>query len=105
MFLYPSYRVFEVDPLSMLPVDYVQYKLNLTLANSQPDVEPIWEVRYRATDLFNVTNLYEMEKIKSFISSFETNADNYNKMAAAFFTEGPLMSLYVNKKGKLVVNL
>jgi hypothetical protein len=100
MFLNPSYRVFEIDSNSKFPVDYIQYKFNLTLANSQPDITPIWEVRYRATQLYNVTNLTELKLLKNFIDTLDTNKENYLKVVSAFFTEGPLYNLYVDKKGK-----
>ncbi|RYD75208.1 MAG: hypothetical protein EOP55_13905 [Sphingobacteriales bacterium] len=43
----PSFRVFEIDADTKLPVNYYQYRLNLTKANSQDPSEPLqWDIAY-----------------------------------------------------------
>jgi len=43
----PSFRVFEVDADTKIPVNYYQYRLNLTHANSQkPNEDLQWDIAY-----------------------------------------------------------
>jgi hypothetical protein len=92
-YLNPSFRVFEVDSNTKIIKDYLQYRLNLTLANSRSE-DPVWDVSYRATEFFNVTSLNDVYKIKEFVSKIDTDIDIYTKVCKAFFTDGPQFQEY-----------
>jgi hypothetical protein len=86
-----------------MPVDYIQYKFNITDANLYPDLKPEWEIRYRATEFFGINNLSELNRIKSFIQTIDSNTANYLKIASAFFTEGPMYDVYTISKRNIKI--
>jgi hypothetical protein len=86
--LNPSFRLFEIDPESKFPVDYLQYRMNLIEANKSDD-PPKWEPKYRATEYFNLENLTQIEKIKNFVLQIENDEEIYKKAIEAFFSGGP----------------
>ena len=63
----PSFRQFIIDSNTKNLIDYEQYRLNITDANSKGVAE--WYIAYNATGLFNVTDLTELDKI------FKINVD------------------------------
>ena len=93
----PSFRVFEVDPLTKFPIDYLQYRLNLEEANKGNN-PPKWEAKYRATEFYQVENLTQIEKIKQYVLNIENDEDTYNQSLEAFFAGGPQHISY--KEGK-----
>jgi hypothetical protein len=90
MYLNPSFRIFEVDAESKFPLDYIQYRLNLTKAN-QLISDPEWDISYRATQHFNVKDLTDFEGIKKFVNSIMTDKNAYERAKRAFFADGPLI--------------
>lgn len=54
-FLYPSYRIYLLDPKSYALVDYEQYRFNLEEANEK-DI-PSWRLSYKFKDYYNVSDL------------------------------------------------
>ena len=63
----PSFRQFIIDSNTKNIIDYEQYRLNLTDANENGIAD--WYIVYKATKLFNVTDLTELDKI------FKINVD------------------------------
>ena len=63
----PSFRQFIIDSNTKNIIDYEQYRLNITDANEKGIAE--WYITYKATSLFNVTDLTELDKI------FKINVD------------------------------
>ena len=61
--IFPSFRQYYIDSSTMQVIDYEQYRLNLTDANLK-GVDN-WYLSYNAKELFNVTDLTELEKIFS----------------------------------------
>ena len=59
--IFPSFRQYYIDSSTMQVIDYEQYRLNLTDANLK-GVDN-WYLSYTASELFNVTDLTELEKI------------------------------------------
>jgi hypothetical protein len=87
-YLNPSFRVFEIDPDTKFPVDYLQYRMNLDEANKSDD-PPKWEAKYRATEYFGLENLTEIEKIRNFVLKIESDEEINEKVLEAFFSGGP----------------
>ena len=63
----PSFRQFIIDSNTKNLIDYEQYRLNLTDSNAKGVAD--WYITYYATQLFNVTDLTELDKI------FKINVD------------------------------
>ena len=64
---HPSFRQFIIDSNTKNIIDYEQYRLNITEANEKNEAN--WFITYKATELFNVTDLTELDKI------FKINVD------------------------------
>jgi len=93
----PSFRLFEIDSNSKMPIDYLQYRMNLTAANMDEINPPKWEISYKATEMFQVDSLNDVDQISSFIHSLKTDDDAYDRTCKAFFTDGPQYEANVNK--------
>ena len=63
----PSFRQFIIDSNTKNVIDYEQYRLNITEANLNGIAN--WYITYKATEMFNVTDLTELDKI------FKINVD------------------------------
>ena len=61
--LNPSFRLYIIDTETKQIKDYEQYRLNLTDSNLNGEAN--WYLSYTATELFNVTDLTEREKMCS----------------------------------------
>ena len=59
----PSFRQYLIDSNTKQIADYEQYRLNLTEANLKGEAN--WYLSHTGTQLFNVTDLTEMEKMCS----------------------------------------
>ena len=64
---HPSFRQFILDSNTKNVIDYEQYRLNITEANEKGVAN--WFITYKATELFNVTDLTKLDKI------FKINVD------------------------------
>jgi hypothetical protein len=82
--------------------DYYQYRMNITLANLNPHKNPSWEEVYKASDLFEIDDLSQVEKINSFVKNLLNNETSYLKMCKAFFTEGPQISYCYDRKNGIL---
>lgn len=61
--IFPSFRQYYIDSNTKQVIDYDQYRLNLTDANLK-GVDK-WYLSYTASELFNVTDLTELDKVFS----------------------------------------
>ena len=61
--LNPSFRQYIIDSKTKQIIDYEQYRLNLTDANLKGEAN--WYLSHKATELFNVNDLTEMDKMCS----------------------------------------
>ena len=59
----PSFRQYIIDSNTKNIIDYEQYRMNLTFSNLNN--YPKWDLAYRATELFNVTDMTQFDKIFS----------------------------------------
>jgi hypothetical protein len=82
--------------------DYSQYRMNITLANLHPDKNPSWEEVYKASDLFEIDDLSQVEKINSFVTNLLNNEKSFLKMCKAFFTEGTQINYCYDKKNGIL---
>jgi uncharacterized protein YkuJ len=57
----PSFRQFILDSNTKNVIDYEQYRLNITEANEKKVAD--WHIAYKATEMFNVNDLTELDKI------------------------------------------
>ena len=63
----PSFRQFIIDSNTKNVIDYEQYRLNITDANAKGTAN--WYITYKATEMFNVSDLTQLDKI------FKINVD------------------------------
>ena len=61
--LNPSFRIYLLDKETKQVFDYEQYRLNLTDSNLNKEAN--WYLSHKATELFNVSDLTEMDKMCS----------------------------------------
>ncbi len=61
--LNPSFRQYRIDSNTKNIIDYEQYRMNLTSSNEKGEAD--WYLSHTATELFNVTDLTEIEKMCS----------------------------------------
>ncbi len=78
--------------------------MNITLANLTPDKNPIWDEVYKASELFEIHDLSETEKINSFVKNLLNDEPSFSKICNAFFTEGPQVSYCNDNKKGIYIN-
>ncbi len=102
-FLQPSFRVFDVDSNSKIPKDYMQYRLNLTNANSLPENEiPQFDIAYKASEFFNIKYLNDTEGISKYTQDIITDPEVFNKALKAYYSDGDMYHNYINIKSNLI---
>ena len=57
----PSFRIYTIDNNTKNIIDYEQYRMNLSEANEKGEAN--WYLSHRATELFNVTDMTEIENM------------------------------------------
>ena len=55
----PSYRIYLIDSETKNIVDYEQYRMNMTYANTKGTA--VWTLSHKGTQLFNVSDLTQHE--------------------------------------------
>ncbi len=80
--------MFYVDSDSKSVIDYSQYRLYLKEANASKNA-PTWHIAYKASELFNVTDLTEIKKLQEHVLSIDKNPEIYKKTIVNFFSDGP----------------
>ena len=87
----PSFRQFIIDSNTKNLIDYEQYRLNLTDSNAKGVAD--WYIAYYATQLYNVTDLTELDKI------FKINVDEGYTMQR--YAEGKDESKVLHNKNEI----
>ncbi len=77
--------------------------MNITQANLDTVNNPKWNISYRGSEFFNVKDLTDFEGIHQFVNSIYFDKVIYEKVCRAFFTDGPQIEMYINKKGKILL--
>jgi 3',5'-cyclic AMP phosphodiesterase CpdA len=57
----PSFRIYNIDSKTWNVIDYDQYRMNLTSSNEKGIAD--WYLSYKATDLFNVSDMTHIEEM------------------------------------------
>ena len=85
-YLFPEFRVYEVDTDTNLPVDYHQYRLNLTKYNALGNTteEVVFDNVYNFTDEYNLPDM----SFKSFDLLMESLKTDLNTIKKFVFNEG-----------------
>jgi sphingomyelin phosphodiesterase len=76
----PSFRVFQVDQVSLQPVDYAQYRLPLFKANADLSTVPRFEIAYSARDFYKMGDLSPASYLKLY-----NNLSQDKSMLQAFY--------------------
>jgi sphingomyelin phosphodiesterase len=85
----PSFRVFEMDEDTKILLNYHQYRLNLTEANSLADSEkPKFKVSYDAKSFFNVSHLQDASSLKKNLDKIFEDENQFKRLVFYFFGEG-----------------
>jgi len=100
-YLNPSFRVFEVDSDSKVIKDYLQYGFDLNEANKSQENKPKWEIRYRATELFEVDYICNYEKVREYIMNIYNKTEKIDNLLKAFFANGPLFDKFVKNESTI----
>jgi len=87
-FLNPSFRVYNIEKDSFYLKDYLQYRLNITKANMQPDIDPQWEIAYNSSQAFGVTHLYDYTRFDLAIAKITNDKDYFNFIFDMYFSQG-----------------
>ena len=82
--LNPSFRYYEIDYDSKFILDFIQYRFDLEKSNFYK--KDFWYISYKGTDLFNVSNLNDLEGINkyevdyNFLIKKYTDSKYYDKL-------------------------
>jgi len=68
----PSFRVYEADPVTFEIVDYHQHRMNMTTANQNPGVTPVFELAYSFKEYFGVPDL-TLGSLFNLVNNFMVN--------------------------------
>ena len=60
----PSFRMYLIDKKELYVQDYIQYRMNLIESNEKDT--PIWFIPYKATELFGVDSMNDIEAISQY---------------------------------------
>ena len=85
--LNPSFRVYEVDTETFVPVDYTQYRLYLSRANLLP--RPVWEIAYKFTEFYGVRDM-SPASFREVIMQIRAGTEVFKKAAQMWVAEGPV---------------
>ena len=83
----PSFRVYQIDSNTKHIIDYEQYRFNVTDANIKGGAK--WYLSHKATELFKVKDLTEMQKM----TTIDTEGDYIIKR----YAESPQAYSYAHK--------
>jgi len=77
----PSFRIYEIDTETLLPVDYIDYRLDLAKWNNMTDVENIqWDLAYTFSKEYNLPDAtYESyDKLTEMLRTDEETVKKYS---------------------------
>lgn len=84
--LYPSYRIYQMDRVSYVINDYVQYRFKLEDANKNDN--PSWRIAYRFKNYYGV-NEYNENAYALIAEKIKANETYFKKFAKMAYSEGP----------------
>ena len=93
----PSFRIYTIDSNTKNIIDYEQYRMNLTEANEKG--EATWHLSHKATELFNVTDLTEIENM----TQINVEGEYIMKRYADSATEKQMHDKKEIKKAKCII--
>jgi len=85
-YVFPSYRVYDIDPVHYNLINYYQYRFNTTKANKED--KPEWYLSYSFKEYYNVPNM-EDRTFWKLAHTISTNDEYYKKYAWMLYAEGP----------------
>jgi hypothetical protein len=80
-------------------VDYEQYRLDINKANQSPDPAK-WDLVYKATELFGVTTMRDIDKITQALGNMDKDEEFFKRILGNYFSGGSLIDEYLKKSGK-----
>ena len=86
--LNPSFRIYAADSNTWLPVNYYQYRLNLTQANLNATAAPQWTVAYDFLSEYNLPDM-SVETVYKWALSMMMNEAEMVKFMGNFVAGGP----------------
>jgi sphingomyelin phosphodiesterase len=89
----PSFRIFEVDEETKFPLNYYQYRLNLSVVNSNKTNETlIWDIAYDILTEYNLPDLSwgSMDKLSQMLL---VDKETRKKFIYHFYAGGPIGQL------------
>jgi len=92
-FLYPSYRVYYMNPDTFDIVDYTQYRFDLNYANAND--KPKWRIAYNFKEYYGV-NQFTDKSFEWIAKKIKTDNIYYKKFAKMIFAEGPRSTSMAN---------
>ncbi|XP_055905944.1 sphingomyelin phosphodiesterase-like [Eupeodes corollae] len=82
----PNYKIYQVEPESFQVVDQETWFFNLTKANLKPDESPKWELEYRMTEAFNMTDM-SPASLDALLTKFAENPSLLRKYWCMFIVQ------------------
>ena len=82
----PSYRVYEMHPISYNLLDYEQYRFNTTQVNI--DDKPVWTLSYKMREYYGLKDI-EDRTLWKLAELIKVNDEYFKKFAIMIFAEGP----------------
>ncbi len=76
--LQPSFRILDIDEQTMRPLNFYDYRLNLTKWNNVESEDIQWDLAYDFLKEYNLTDM-SMESIEEFIEKLRKDQDTINK--------------------------
>jgi len=81
----PSFRILEVDSETLLPLEIYTYRLNLTHYNENLNITELeWDLAYKFTEEYNITNLYDYKGIDDLTERLRTDKETQKKFGYNF---------------------
>lgn len=92
--LNPSFRVYQVDALTKIPINYHQYRLNLTRWNAFPKEENLpWDDAYDMLSEYSLKNIWDLSNLQQLVEQIKKDKD-VNKKFARNYWAGNLPQKY-----------
>lgn len=84
----PSFRIYEIDMDTKLPVNYQNYELNLTKANMDPSQPLKWDVGYDFLSAYDFSDM-SLSTYDKFREELANNQTTYNTFAQHYAAGDP----------------
>lgn len=85
--LNPSFRIFEVDLATKIPVNFYQYRLNLTYWNQFPkDTDVVWDLGYDMLSEYGMKNLWDFSEFTKLVERIKKDKTIREKFTRNFWS-------------------